>query len=57
MGAPVVAASAGAAFTWSLWAWVQTMAVSLRSPTASAMAIGVVGSVDHDDLVFVPDDP
>ncbi len=36
--APVRSARAGAALTWSLWAWVHTIAVSRRSPTASAMA-------------------
>lgn len=37
-GAPVRAASAGAASMWSLWACVHTMATSRRSPTAAAMA-------------------
>ncbi len=36
--APVRSARAGAASMWSLWACVHTMAVSRRSPTASAMA-------------------
>ncbi len=38
--APVRSARAGAAFTWSLWAWVQTMARSRRPPSASTMASG-----------------
>ena len=57
IGALTRSRSSGATRTWSSWAWVQTIALTVRPADDREDGVDVVRRVDDDALVVVTDHP